>query len=185
MEPENQPASIPAAITAPSYIFPTRVPHLKIKVVSLAAEARLIRAEERKRKDRNSKGEWTGVRFSLHQHRTREVRQAARHAQLAYAFLRGIPYARVEPLPAPPAVARIHREPDPSWPARAPKPPRPPKVKLPRTEPDWAKVRDMVKRFGIQMNWHHPDAGTGAYAQLYQMAKADEARRFEAWKIRS
>lgn len=63
---------------------------LKIKIKSLAAEARIIRSEEKK---------WPGqsyVRSSLHGHRTGIVRNEARHSQLAYGFLRGRPYVAME-----------------------------------------------------------------------------------------
>lgn len=62
--------------------------HLKVKIKSLAAEAKIIRAEERK----------GGVMVnSLHFHRVCDVRREARHSQLAYAFIRGVPYKVVEP----------------------------------------------------------------------------------------
>ena len=73
--------------------------YLKIKIKSLAAEARIIRAEEKK---------WPGqhpLRTSLRNHRLHEVRREARHALLAYGFLRGRPRAVVE------AKARA----EPSW----------------------------------------------------------------------
>jgi hypothetical protein len=64
--------------------------YLKMKIMSLAAEARIIRTEEKK---------WPGehaVRNGLHQHRIRDVRSEARHALLAYGFLRGRDYRRLE-----------------------------------------------------------------------------------------
>ena len=66
----------------------TKVKMLKIKIKSLAEEARIIRTEERK-----SKG-W--IRNSLRLHRIEDVRREARHSLLAYAFLRGVPYHVVE-----------------------------------------------------------------------------------------
>jgi hypothetical protein len=53
---------------------------LKIKIKSLAAEAVIIRQEERR-----SRG---STRNSLHHHRTRIVRPEARASLLAYAYLR-------------------------------------------------------------------------------------------------
>lgn len=65
---------------------------LKIKIMSLAAEARIIRREANK---------WPragvmGTRYALNQHRRFDVRQEARSAQLAYGFLRNKPYRSIE-----------------------------------------------------------------------------------------
>ena len=62
---------------------------LKINVKSLAAEARFNRLE----KNRASVG-W--IKWELDAHRTGPLRQEARVAQLAYAFVRGVPYRVVE-----------------------------------------------------------------------------------------
>ncbi len=64
--------------------------HLKIKVVSLADEARRIRSEEKR---------WPGgsqERTSLYLHRIQDVRREARSALLAYGYLRGRAYKRLE-----------------------------------------------------------------------------------------
>ena len=64
--------------------------YLKIKVMSLAAEARIIRKEEKK---------WpgpSGVRTGLRLHRINDVRSEARAALLAYGFIRGRRYAVLE-----------------------------------------------------------------------------------------
>jgi hypothetical protein len=64
--------------------------YLKIKIMSLAAEARTIRKEERK---------WPGpsdARQGLHRHRVIDVRRECRVANLAYAFLRGRSYRALE-----------------------------------------------------------------------------------------
>ncbi len=53
---------------------------LKVKIKSLAAEAKIIRLEEKR-----SSGD---VRNSLHNHRVIEVRDESRCALIAYAFLR-------------------------------------------------------------------------------------------------
>lgn len=61
---------------------------LKIKIKSLAAEASIIRKDERR---------LTGDdRTSLHNHRVIEVRREARAALLAYAYMRGKPYRDIE-----------------------------------------------------------------------------------------
>lgn len=64
--------------------------YLKIKIKSLAAEARIIRQEERK---------WPGpsdVRHGLHNHRVVDVRMETRSALLAYGFIRGKEYRKIE-----------------------------------------------------------------------------------------
>ena len=64
--------------------------YLKMKIMSLAAEARIIRTEEKK---------WPGehdARLGLHRHLIHEVRPEARHALLAYGFLRGRDYRHLE-----------------------------------------------------------------------------------------
>lgn len=63
--------------------------HLRIKIKSLAAEARIIRAEAKKLKGLD--------KYDLNEHRTGVVRYHARMSQLAYAALRGVPYRVVEP----------------------------------------------------------------------------------------
>lgn len=73
--------------------------YLKIKIVSLAAEAQLIRKDEKKYKARHRKrgGDLTReIYLGLRQHRTDVVRSEARHALLAYGFLRGTPYGKME-----------------------------------------------------------------------------------------
>lgn len=65
--------------------------YLKVKIASLAAEARIIRKLAAKRRQKNDP-----VRLSLHDHRKGIVRSTARASQLAYAFLRGKDYLKVE-----------------------------------------------------------------------------------------
>ncbi len=62
--------------------------YLKVKIKSLAEEARIIRKEERV-----SQGE---KREGLHLHRVGTVRREARHALLAYGFIRGLKYCQME-----------------------------------------------------------------------------------------
>lgn len=72
--------------------------YLKIKVMSLASEARIIRREEKR---------WPGPsdqRTGLHLHRIHAVRPESRAAHLAYGFLRGRAYRQME--------ATCRREPD-------------------------------------------------------------------------
>jgi hypothetical protein len=65
--------------------------YLKVKIKSLAAEAGIIRKEEKRHR-----GE---VRSQLHQHRVLDVRREARAAILACGFLRGRDYRRMEMTP--------------------------------------------------------------------------------------
>jgi hypothetical protein len=63
---------------------------LKIKISTFAAEARIIRREEKK---------WRGahpMRSSLHEHRVVGLRNACRTSSLAYGFLRGRNYDIME-----------------------------------------------------------------------------------------
>lgn len=82
--------------------------YLRVKIKSLAEEARIIRLEERRLLERASRGRdrqglesWLqGIdqeRNGLYLHRIRDVRGEARAANLAYAFVRARPYAVVEP----------------------------------------------------------------------------------------
>ena len=100
---------------------------LKIKLKSLAAEARIIRQEEIRCRRRirhlvtvptaPQPRPWhAALRYRLYEHRTAVLRPEARYSQLAYAFLRGRPYrsteSRVRPgnEPSPDRVANIaHR----------------------------------------------------------------------------
>lgn len=81
--------------------------HLKVKIKSLAAEARIIRKEERKLQDRAKrinhphgnpdraeKMHWRINSLALH--RTGGVRWEARHTLLAYAIFRNKPYNKIE-----------------------------------------------------------------------------------------
>lgn len=87
---------------------------LKVKIQSLAVEARIIRRAENRsralwRRHRDDEDpqirEWgdthRGQFWSLRGHRTGKVRTAARYALLAYALLRGRPYASLEARTAP------------------------------------------------------------------------------------
>lgn len=69
----------------------TMVKMLKVKIKSLAAEARIIRLEERRC------GKDDAARCSLHEHRVGIVRTEQRLSLLAYAFIRGRSLSSVEP----------------------------------------------------------------------------------------
>jgi len=69
-------------------------------VKELGKEATFIRHEENKirKKQKIVPYDTRSYEFwKLRSHRTNEVRNAARAAQLAYAFLREVPYRKVEP----------------------------------------------------------------------------------------
>jgi hypothetical protein len=68
----------------------TQVKMLKVKIKSLADEARIIRLEEKRA------GKDNDLRTLLHEHRVRDVRKEQQSALLAYAYLRHTPYAAVE-----------------------------------------------------------------------------------------
>ncbi len=76
---------------------------LKIKLKSLAAEAKIIRKEEKRAKSQS-------IRESLYRHRIDVVRYEARHTNIAYGFLRGRTYAQIETNPkTPPNWDKIRR----------------------------------------------------------------------------
>lgn len=80
----------------------TMVKMLKVKVKSLAEEARIIRLEE------GRCGKDDVLRGRLHDHRVKDVRREQRLSLLAYAFLRDCPLAKVEPKSdTPPDWARV------------------------------------------------------------------------------
>lgn len=81
---------------------------LKIKLKSLAAEAAMIRREENKllRQSRSEKEHQKlhhavtpEIFFELRVHRTFDVRRESRATGWAYAYLRGVPFAKVEAKP--------------------------------------------------------------------------------------
>ncbi len=70
--------------------------YLKVKIKSLADEARTIHKEELKpHKDMDECG-YSDERRGLWIHRTGPVRREARHALLAYGFIRGRKYRQME-----------------------------------------------------------------------------------------
>ncbi len=70
---------------------------MRVKVKELAQEARFIRLEENREAVKNKGLKDTRDFHELNWHRRYHVRPAARAAQLAYAFLRDVPYKVVEP----------------------------------------------------------------------------------------
>ena len=76
--------------------------HLKVKIKSLADESVTIRRETQIALAGPHRD--LALAASLREHRVDKVRPAARYAQLAYAFLRGVPLRALERCP--------HEEPD-------------------------------------------------------------------------
>ncbi len=72
---------------------------MRVRVKELAQEARFIRFEEDKIKNRQKIGNdlKSSQFWKLRNHRKEDVRPAARAAQLAYGFLRDVPYRKIEP----------------------------------------------------------------------------------------
>jgi hypothetical protein len=104
-------------------------PELKVKVISLAQESVTIRRMERrlrKQRARASKPEHIEEHQrhldSLHAHRVHQVRGESRLSHLAYGFLRGVPYRKME------------------------------QVVRKNNEPDWERLESMVSRFGGRRN---------------------------------
>jgi len=81
-------------------VIPDRRLELKVKIKSLADEARTIRREQSKLKaDGPLKrfSEREGQHTRLHLHRTVSIRDEQRASLLAYAFIRGRAYRTMEP----------------------------------------------------------------------------------------
>jgi len=97
--------------------------YLKVKIKSLATEAKIIRQEERKARERRDRT----LRIGLAGHRRGIVRHEARHSLLAYGFLRGVPYDKME--------AKCHGN----------------------DEPEFGKVYKLVQKFGVQREWLEAD----------------------------
>lgn len=74
------------------YLPTERLVYLRVKICSLADEARRIRKEEKRAKDQGR----TALIWSLSRHRKIDVRREARAALLAYGYLRGVPYRDME-----------------------------------------------------------------------------------------
>ncbi len=79
-----------------SFVNRNKLVFLKVKIKSLAAEAKIIRNEEHKSRF-SWKHDQTGPYIELKTHRRYNVRWAARSSLLAYAFLRGKSYKQIEP----------------------------------------------------------------------------------------
>src|SRR5688500_5552827 len=88
-QPTNTHGAI--AMTEQKHKYEPRVAaihRLRVNVKSLAAEARIIRQEERRA--------GPAYRYEMSAHRRGRLREEARYAQLALAFVRGKPYKSAE-----------------------------------------------------------------------------------------
>lgn len=100
--------------------------YLKVKIKSLAAEAKIIRAEERKSsksldhaKTPEARDKANARYCGLRGHRTGIVREEARYSLIAYGYLRSVPYAAIETT---------------------------------ERTPDWERVMKIAQRFGAPRN---------------------------------
>lgn len=129
--------------------------YLKIKIKSLAAEAVLIKFEERKwfkhigNRDVNKPGEPLKIKFiyqknhplrmGLRQHRIDVVRPECRHSNIAYGYMRGRDYKQIE--------NKCYEQ------------------------PNWARVAEIVRKFSGDK--YLPD---GARKQLFEDIKSWAAK---------
>ncbi len=98
--------------------------YLKIKGLTLAAEARIIKRLEKQRGQNNA------LRQSLHLHRTMEVRSEARSTHIALGFLRGTVYAQMERPLRPVDQGHIATK------------------GLTRSAPNWKRIEQLVNKYG-------------------------------------
>ena len=97
--------------------------YLKIKGLSLAAEARILKRLERSRRTHPK------LRESIHLHRVHEVRSEARSTHLALGFLRGRAYGKME---LPLVDFNLQER----------------QVNTTKTVPNWKRVEQLVRKYG-------------------------------------
>jgi hypothetical protein len=128
--------------------------YLKVKVMSLVAEAKIIRAQEIKWKKSADRARQRAKDpkfaesnlFGLKTHRVTSVRHEARHTHLAYGFLLGNAYEIME------QKAQI--------------------------EPNWDKIEKMIATYGIvTTEVDHPDGGKTTIID-----NRDAMQRFSQWR---
>jgi len=98
--------------------------YLKIKGLSLAAEARIIKRLEKNRSQNPN------LRAKLYQHRTVDVRNEARSTHLALGFLRGTTMQQME---RPLKLNRVKGD-----------------KNFTRTAPNWKRIEQLVNKYGGQ-----------------------------------
>lgn len=90
-EPTTLKEPVTVEATKTTYVFEPKVMaihRLRVNVKSLAAEAKIIRREERRA--------GYGYQHALQSHRRGRLREESRYAQLALAFVRGMGFKRVD-----------------------------------------------------------------------------------------
>lgn len=100
--------------------------YLKIKGLTLAQEARIIKRLEKAR------GQNKGLAKSLHLHRTVEVRREARSTHLALGFLRGRTMQQMERPLRPNDLGHVAT------------------VGMTRSAPDWKRIEQLINKYGAQ-----------------------------------
>lgn len=126
---------------------------LKMKVMSLAAEGRIIRRERRQWKQERryqNHPRRQEVNHSLHLHCDDDVGGEARSALLAYGFLRGRPYATMEP--------KRH------------------------TDPRWARVAQLACRYGFHAISHDREVVISKLADWVGLQDIEKDRFVEMMK---
>lgn len=129
---------------------------LKIKIKSLAAEAKIIKLEEQKWKpirlkkvheNDNEPNEPHPFFWSLRHHRLYEVRTECRAALLAYGYLRGRTYKQIE--------NKSHDG----------------------SPPNMARVAELVRKFGRFKDIHVPENRKALNDAVFAWFDADEAKQ--------
>lgn len=113
--------------------------YLKIKISSLAEEAKIIKREERKWNFVTTKDNVAFTHplyFGLRDHRINVVRTECRYSHIAYGFLRGRAYKQIE--------NKCHEA------------------------PNWERVAEIVRKFNFAAfpNMHAPEGRKAALEQL-------------------
>lgn len=115
--------------------------YLKIKGLTLAAEARIIKKLEQNRRSNPD------LRKSLHLHRTIEVRSEARSTHIALGFLRGTSMQQMERPLRPVGEGHVATK------------------NMTRTAPNWKRIEQLVNKYG-QQYFDNPQALAQAFAEF-------------------
>ncbi len=121
--------------------------YIKVKHMSLAAEAKIIRKQEQLARAHGNRR----LRIGLAAHRRGIVRTEARHALLAYAFLRGTPYKKVE--------AKTH----------------------PGCGPNFKKIRDTIEKYAVERRWDDVKYEWEESREEFESRKAQVLADFDKW----
>lgn len=113
--------------------------YLKIKGLTLAQEARIIKKIEQNRRTNPN------LRAQLHKHRTVDVRNEARSTHIALGFLRGTTMQQME---RPLKLDRVKGD-----------------KNFTRTAPNWKRIEQLVNKYGGQY-FDNPQALAQAFAEF-------------------